>query len=59
MFSVQAMTLATSIQGTWALLPDDLKPGIPPKVVHIICAVILVAGIVGRLMQQDKVTGEK
>ncbi len=52
MFSVQAMALAAAIQGVWPSIPDDLKASIPPSVVHYISLALLVAGIVGRLVQQ-------
>ena len=55
MLSVQAMALATAIQGTWAVLPDDMKTTIPPQAVQWITMGLLVFGIVGRLVAQPKV----
>ena len=55
MLSVQAMALATAIQGTWAVLPDDMKTTIPPQAVQWITMGLLVFGIVGRLVEQPKV----
>lgn len=54
-FSVQAMTLALAIQGAWAGVPDELKANIPPKLVLWITVGLLVAGIVGRMVDQPKV----
>jgi len=56
MLSVQAMTLAAAVQGTWALIPEDLKAALPPSLVPAVSIVLLVAGIAGRLVQQPKVT---
>lgn len=53
MLSVQAMALAAAIQGAWPSIPEDLKASIPPGVVHWVSLGLLVAGIVGRLVQQD------
>jgi len=55
MLSVQAMALATAIQGTWAVLPDDMKTTIPPQAVQWITMGLLVFGIFGRLVAQPKV----
>lgn len=55
MLSVQAMALAAAIQGTWPLIPDDLKATLPPHLVHWVSIALLVAGIAGRLVSQDKV----
>ena len=53
MLSVQAMALAAAIQGTWPSVPDDLKAHVPPFLVHWVSVVLLVAGILGRLLQQQ------
>jgi len=52
LFSVQAMALASALLGTWAVLPDDLKSGLPHWIPNAAGIVILVAGIIGRLVQQ-------
>lgn len=54
MISVQAMTAAGAIQGAWTVIPDDMRSTIPPGIVHWLTLVLLVVGIVGRLIQQDK-----
>jgi hypothetical protein len=54
MLSVQAMALATAIQGTWVMFPEDLRAGIPPNVVYMITMGLLVFGILGRLVDQPK-----
>lgn len=55
MFSVQAMTLAGALQGAWLALPPDLTQHVPAGAVHGVTLTLLVAGIVGRLVQQPKV----
>ncbi len=50
--SVQAMTAATALQGTWMSLPPDLKSKITPDTVHVITMAILVLGVIGRLRDQ-------
>jgi hypothetical protein len=54
MISVQAMVIATAIQGTWVLVPEDLKTSIPPTVVQWITMGLLAFGIFGRLIDQPK-----
>lgn len=55
MFSNQAMTLAGALQATWALLDAEQRAALPPNAVHWVSIGILVAGIVGRLVDQPKV----
>lgn len=55
MLSVQAMALATAIQGTWMTIPDELKASIPAQTVNWITMVLLAFGIFGRLVAQPKV----
>ena len=55
MLSVQAMALATAIQGTWMTIPDDMKASIPAQAVHWITMGLLAFGIFGRLVDQPKV----
>ena len=55
---LQAMALAAAIQGAWPQIPEDLKASIPPAVVHWVSLALLVAGIVGRLVQQDSTSPE-
>lgn len=54
-FSVQAMTLAIALQGTWALLDPDMRAQVPKGVVAGITIILLVAGIAGRLVAQPNV----
>tara|TARA_R110000868_G_scaffold215878_1_gene466023 strand:- start:1332 stop:1538 length:207 start_codon:yes stop_codon:yes gene_type:complete len=54
MLSVQAMAVAGAIQGTWVLLPEDLKTTIPPNIVYWVTMGLLAFGIVGRLVDQPK-----
>ena len=55
MLSVQAMAAATAIQGTWVLIPEDMKSIIAPGIVQWITMGLLVFGIFGRLVDQPKV----
>lgn len=57
MLSVQAMSAAIAVQGTWVSVPEDLKSSIPPQWVHYFTMGLLVLGVVGRLVKQDKVSG--
>lgn len=51
-FSMQAMAVSTAILATWALLPADLKARLPDDVGLVAAIVALVAGMVGRLVDQ-------
>jgi hypothetical protein len=51
-FSVQAMAWAIAIQGAWEFVPDDMKAGIPAKLVTVVTVGLLVLGIAGRLVKQ-------
>lgn len=51
-FSMQAMTLAVALQGTWISLPEDLKSKVPTNLVYWLTLSIVLAGIVGRLVKQ-------
>jgi hypothetical protein len=53
-FSVQAMAWAVAIQGAWEFAPDDLKAGMPPKLVTVVTVTLLVLGIAGRLVKQEE-----
>lgn len=55
MLSVQAMALATAIQGAWMAIPEELKSTIPPQAVYWITMGLLAFGIAGRLVAQPKV----
>lgn len=59
MVSVQAMTLAATIQTAWVAMPPDLISQVPPAVVQGVTLSLLVLGIVGRLVKQDKVSGNE
>jgi hypothetical protein len=54
MLSVQAMTLATTIQGVWMLVDADMRATIPTNVVQWLTIGLLIFGIVGRLVDQPK-----
>jgi hypothetical protein len=52
--SMQCMGLALALQGAWEVMPDDMKAGIPPKLVTYIALGLLVIGMAGRLVKQEK-----
>ncbi len=58
MLSVQAMTIAGALQGAWLYLPDDMRSSVDPKLMHGITIALLVLGVVGRMVKQDKVSGQ-
>ena len=55
MISVQAMVLATAVQGAWLALPPELVAIIPSSYVHYITGALMVVGIIGRLIPQESV----
>jgi hypothetical protein len=55
MFSIQAQTLALAILGAWTTIPPELKSNLPPDLVYWMAMGLMVAGIVGRLIQQPSV----
>jgi hypothetical protein len=57
MVSVQAMSAALAVQGAWAQIPPDMKSSIPPQVVTYLTLGLIVLGIVGRFIKQEKVSG--
>lgn len=50
--SVQCMGAAVALQGAWEACPDDMKAGIPPKLVTYVTLFLLALGIAGRLVDQ-------
>ncbi len=54
LFSVQAMSLATAIQLSWLMIPEDMRTGIDGRLVTGLAVLILILGIVGRFIQQGK-----
>lgn len=57
-FSVQAMALSLAVQTTWTTMPEDLKAVLPPDTGTYLACTLLVFGIIGRCVQQDKVSGD-
>lgn len=55
-FSVNAMIAAAAIQGTWLQIPDDMKAHIPSQLISGATIALLVLGVIGRLVKQDKET---
>lgn len=58
MFSVQAMGWAIVVQAVWSELPADLRGSLDASTVRYITIGLLVAGVLGRLVKQDKVSGD-
>lgn len=56
MFSVQAMVLATAIQGAWTLIPPEMQATIPEGWVRVVTIALLALGVIGRLVVQPKVS---
>jgi membrane protein required for beta-lactamase induction len=55
LFSVQAMALSTAILGTWLVLPDDFKATLPHWIGNAAAIATLIAGVLGRVVQQTPV----
>lgn len=53
-FSMNCMVIATAIQGAWVYIPEDLKTNIPASLVSTVTILLLILGIAGRLIKQDK-----
>ena len=53
-FSMQAMVAVAAIQGGWAAMPDDLKVHFPARLVTALSIGLLLLGIGGRLVKQNK-----
>jgi hypothetical protein len=52
--SMWCMTLAGTVQGAWAYLPEDMKASIPTGVIQGITVALLVLGMAGRVIKQPK-----
>jgi hypothetical protein len=52
--SMQAMAATMAIQMVWTGLPDDLKRHLPEKLVTALSLGLLLVGICGRLVRQEK-----
>ena len=51
-FSVHAMVLAGALQAAWLAVPDDLRTSVPAWVPQVLTGLLLIAGILGRLIDQ-------
>lgn len=58
-FSVNCMLIAATIQGVWASLPEDMRASIPTGIVSGITIFVLVLGVIGRLVKQERRKGKK
>lgn len=56
--SMWCMTLAGTIQGAWAYIPDDMKTSIPPGIIQGLTVGLLVLGMAGRVIKQKKPGGD-
>lgn len=54
MLSIQAQTAALAVIGAWQAVPDDMRTVVPPWAVLSLAMALLVAGIIGRLIDQPK-----
>lgn len=54
MLSVQAQAAALAVIGGWQALPDDMRAAVPQSAVYGLAMGLLVAGIIGRLIDQPK-----
>ena len=50
--SVNCMTLAAAIQGTWLYIPEELKKTIPTSLVSGVTIALLILGVLGRFYKQ-------
>lgn len=55
MFSVQAQVTAAALLGGWQSLTDEMRQVIPGWAVISIAIALLVFGVVGRLVKQERV----
>jgi len=53
-FSMQAMGWAVALQGAWVFIPDDLKARAGEDLAAWVTGVLLVLGMIGRLVDQDR-----
>ena len=51
--STHAMAIAAVLPIAWAQLPNDLKSAVPDAWLPWIAGVVLVAGIIGRVVDQE------
>jgi len=57
--SVNCMAAVAAIQGTWMLMPDDLKAGIPAGWMSGVSMAVLVLGTIGRFIKQESSDADK
>lgn len=58
-FSMQAMTAAIAIQGSWMVIPSSLQNKVPENVVQWVTLGLLSLGVIGRLTSQEKPNATK
>lgn len=52
--SVNCMILTGTIQTTWMTISDDMKQYVPHGLITGLTIGLLILGVIGRLIQQDK-----
>lgn len=57
MLSMQAMGAALALQVTWSQIPDDMKASVPHQWVTYATGALMVLGMLGRLVKQEKPNG--
>jgi hypothetical protein len=55
MFSMQALTVAATMQAVWLELPAEVKAELPQGLVHYLTLAALVVAAVGRVVKQSEV----
>lgn len=52
--SIRFQAAALAVQATWASLSDDMRADFPKHAITVLTVSLLVLGIGGRLIRQDK-----
>lgn len=51
--SVRCMVLSSTVVVAWEGMPADLKASLPQNLMSVICVVLMIFGIVGRITLPD------
>jgi len=52
--SIRCMAAAAAVQGAWEFMPADMREGLADQHVRWVTVALLLLGIAGRLVKQDK-----
>lgn len=52
--SSNSMLVATSIIGTWTMIPEDMRERFDENYIFILVIIILITGFIGRFIDQKK-----